>query len=53
MGEASGSVSERRKSAVRLYQTPVTSCLWRPLLEIQSSSEAFSASRLSSQAAGR
>jgi hypothetical protein len=52
MGDESGSVLETRKSAVRLYQTPFTSRLWRPFLEIQSSREAFSASRSSSWAAG-
>src|SRR5215207_7537968 len=36
MGDESGSVSEQRKSAVRLYQTPFTSRRCRPFLEIQS-----------------
>ncbi len=42
MAEESGSVLEARKSAVRLYQTPFTSRLWRPFLEIQSPRGAFS-----------
>jgi hypothetical protein len=52
IGEESGSVFEARKSALRLYQTPFTSRLWRPFREIQSSFEAFLSMSASSLADG-